>query len=184
MPFGTGRLCGCNNDFCMKTSLCNYNPLLNPYDSSSGIDKNPFEMKESFLNISGNDFDKIKGIYNKKWNNKYKMLNIYNIWYYNDSINNNLINLRIYYDYYEIYDIDKKLNYWNGIFVYNTTEKTYDYIIGSGTIASEIDNGLKDDINLVTQIYPIIKPENNKNNIILLIIIIFFIVIIYLLLKK
>jgi len=51
MPFGTGRLCGCNNDFCMKSSMCDYNPLLNPYDSSSGIDKNPFEMKENYSNL-------------------------------------------------------------------------------------------------------------------------------------
>ena len=52
MSSGTGRLCGCNNDFCMKTAMCNYNPLLNPYNSSSGIDKNPFEMKETYTNLN------------------------------------------------------------------------------------------------------------------------------------
>ena len=48
MVYGTGRLCGCNNDFCMKTSLCDYKSLSNPYGSSSGIDKNPFELQENF----------------------------------------------------------------------------------------------------------------------------------------
>ncbi len=63
MPFGTGRLCSCNNDFCMKTSLCDYNPLLNPYDSSSGIDKNLFEMKENYSNILDYNNDKINNNY-------------------------------------------------------------------------------------------------------------------------
>jgi hypothetical protein len=45
MPFGTGRMCGCNNDFCIKSPLCDYNTLTNPYDSSSGIDKNQFEKR-------------------------------------------------------------------------------------------------------------------------------------------
>ena len=60
MSSGTGRLCDCNNDFCMKTAMCNYNPLLNPYNSSSGIDKNPFEMKESYTNL------KLRGDFKKK----------------------------------------------------------------------------------------------------------------------
>jgi hypothetical protein len=51
MPYGTGRLCSCNNDFCLKSPLCDYNSLTNPYDSSSGIDKNPYELKEGFKNI-------------------------------------------------------------------------------------------------------------------------------------
>ena len=78
MPFGTGRLCGCNNDFCMKTALCDYNPLLNPYDSSSGIDKNPFEMKENYTNMyinTQNDYNidkkNYKKNYKKKHNNKH-----------------------------------------------------------------------------------------------------------------
>jgi hypothetical protein len=60
MPFGTGRLCNCNNDFCLKSSLCDYNPILNPYESSSGIDdnlrhiKSPYSMKEKFNNIKLN----------------------------------------------------------------------------------------------------------------------------------
>ena len=54
MPYGTGRLCRCNNDFCLKTAMCDYNPLSNPFESSSGIDKNPFEMKEDFSNININ----------------------------------------------------------------------------------------------------------------------------------
>jgi len=63
MPFGTGRLCGCNNDFCMKSSICEYNPLLNPFDSSSGIDKNPFEMKENYKNLENiNNNNNIKYI--------------------------------------------------------------------------------------------------------------------------
>ena len=55
MPFGTGRLCNCNNDFCIKSPLCDYNPLLNRFDSSSGIDKNPYELKEQFKNIKNMD---------------------------------------------------------------------------------------------------------------------------------
>jgi hypothetical protein len=52
MPYGTGRLCSCNNDFCLKSPLCDYNTLLNPYDSSSGIDKNQFERKEDFRGLN------------------------------------------------------------------------------------------------------------------------------------
>ena len=59
MPFGTGRLCNCNNDFCLKSPLCDYNPLLKRFDSSSGIDKNPYELKEelkeNFKNIKNMD---------------------------------------------------------------------------------------------------------------------------------
>jgi len=45
-----GRLCT-DSDFFFKSPICDYNPLFNPYDSSSGIDKNPFELKENFNNI-------------------------------------------------------------------------------------------------------------------------------------
>ena len=61
MPFGTGRLCNCNNDFCLKSAFCDYNPLSNPYSSSSGIDdninlfKSPYSLKEKFNNINLNN---------------------------------------------------------------------------------------------------------------------------------
>lgn len=48
MVFGTGRMCN-YNDFSLKSPICYYNSLLNPYESSSGIDKNPFELKENFM---------------------------------------------------------------------------------------------------------------------------------------
>ena len=50
MVFGTGRMCN-YNDFSLKSPICDYNSLLNPYESSSGIDKNPFELQENFNNI-------------------------------------------------------------------------------------------------------------------------------------
>lgn len=50
MVFGTGRICN-YNDFSLKSPICHYNSLLNPYESSSGIDKNPFELQENFNNL-------------------------------------------------------------------------------------------------------------------------------------
>lgn len=50
MVFGTGRLCN-HNDFSLKSPICDYNLFVNRYESSSGIDKNPFELQENFNNI-------------------------------------------------------------------------------------------------------------------------------------
>lgn len=47
MVFGNGRLCN-HNDFSLKSPICDYNLFLNGYESSSGIDKNPFELQENF----------------------------------------------------------------------------------------------------------------------------------------
>lgn len=47
MVFGTGRICN-HNDFSLKSPICDYNSFLNPYESSSGIDKNLFELRENF----------------------------------------------------------------------------------------------------------------------------------------
>lgn len=48
MVFGTGKICN-YSDFSLKSPICDYNSLLNPYESSSGIDKNPFELQENFI---------------------------------------------------------------------------------------------------------------------------------------
>jgi len=50
MVYGNKKLCN-YNEFSLKSPFCDYKPLLNPYDSSSGIDRNPFEIKENFNNI-------------------------------------------------------------------------------------------------------------------------------------
>jgi len=50
MVYGNKKLCN-YNEFSLKSPFCDYNPRNNPYDSSSGIDINPFEFKENFNNI-------------------------------------------------------------------------------------------------------------------------------------
>ncbi len=42
------RMCQCNSGLCVKNTLCDYSPEKNPYESSSGIDLNPFEKNEPF----------------------------------------------------------------------------------------------------------------------------------------
>jgi hypothetical protein len=40
-------MCNCSGG-CVKNALCDYSPEKNPYESSSGIDLNPFERFEAF----------------------------------------------------------------------------------------------------------------------------------------
>jgi hypothetical protein len=46
------RICNCTGGLCVKKSLCYYDPMSSSYDSSSGIDINPYEKNENFGNIS------------------------------------------------------------------------------------------------------------------------------------
>ena len=48
MGYGNKKICN-YNEFSLKSPFCDYNPRNNPYDSSSGIDINPFEFKENFM---------------------------------------------------------------------------------------------------------------------------------------
>jgi hypothetical protein len=47
---GSGRLCNCNSGICIKSPLCDYDPFKNPFQSSSGVDLNPYERNEDFKN--------------------------------------------------------------------------------------------------------------------------------------
>ena len=205
MPYGTGRMCQCNNDFCLKSPICDNNPRNSPFESSSGIDL--FKMREDYkqtfdINQITSDIklNQLKNDYNKKWNNRYRMLNIYKIWYDKDSINKDKINLRVYYDYTNgsIINNDNIIHgYWNANVDYNKMTNEYEYHYGSGNKASDTFPGIStDEINSLELIYPddinnrnkengnIINISNNSNNdklninIILIILIIIIMIII------
>ena len=47
----SGRMCNRNDNFGLKSPLCDYNSFKTPLESSSGIDLNPFEKSEHFGNV-------------------------------------------------------------------------------------------------------------------------------------
>jgi len=48
-----GRISNCIGGMCVKNALFDNNPLKNPFDSSSGIDLNPYERNEGFESFEG-----------------------------------------------------------------------------------------------------------------------------------
>jgi hypothetical protein len=87
----------------------------------------------------------------------YTMVSLYNLWYYTNTVNNNIVSCRAYYQFTPP---ESDINYWNAYFNYDTTTGLYQYLGASGNSATSTYNGLtSSDLAQLTLYYPI--PNSN-----------------------
>lgn len=76
--------------------------------------------------------------YSNGWDGTYSMVSLYNLWYYTNTLNNNIVECRMYYRY-----TGNTNGYWCGYIDYDTTTGLYMYMYaGDGVEATSTNNGL------------------------------------------
>ena len=100
--------------------------------------------------------------YNNYWvsvSTTYTLASLYNLWYYTNTVKNNIVSCR---GYYQFTPPDNGINYWNAYFDYDTTTGLYQYVGSSGNSATSTYNGLtSSDLAQLTLYYPIPIPNSN-----------------------
>jgi hypothetical protein len=84
----------------------------------------------------------------------YSIVSLYNLWYYTNTLNNNVVQCRMYYQYMK--NNSTTTGYWCAYANYDTTTGLYTYVFGSGVIATSTNNGLSfDQLSQLTIYYSI-----------------------------
>lgn len=100
--------------------------------------------------VNQTSLEQLKQNYNQVWNNEFMITDLINLWYYTNTINNKIVEGRLYYKFG-----GSSVGFWNASFTYDTTTGLYSVLMNTSNGASETYNGLSNlELNKLTMYYP------------------------------
>jgi hypothetical protein len=106
-----------------------------------------FGSSEQATATSNESLEQLKTVYNTNWlntfNDNFKLIAILNMWYENSTVNDNPVNITVYY-YFDLQNPNNQIyrDYFTATFTYDPVNAVYDYVPSNGRPASNDSNGL------------------------------------------